>query len=190
MVGLASAMSVTASIRKRLSAGFSLDVDLSAAPGITMIFGASGSGKTTLLNCLAGLIRPDGGCITIGPQVLFDSTTSKSIPAQKRRVGYVFQQLALFPHMSAADNIEYGLALHIAHLLARRPSAISGGERQRVALARSLVTDPLLLLLDEPLAALDHLTQSRIIADLRAWNEAHHIPIFYVTHSHREVFAL
>jgi molybdate transport system ATP-binding protein len=200
-------MSLIASIHKRLSTDFALDVDLSAAPGITIVFGASGSGKTTLLRCLAGLVRPDAGCITIGPEVLFDSSRSRSVPVQQRRIGYVFQQLALFPHMSAAENIAYGLgrmapdlrrrrveaiaeSLHIAHLLTRTPGAISGGERQRVALARSLVTDPSLLLLDEPLSALDHLTRSRIMEDLRAWNAAHGIPILHVTHSHREVFAL
>jgi len=200
-------MSLTASVHKRLSEHFSLDIDMSAMPGITMVFGASGSGKTTLLRCLAGLVKPDSGCITIGAEVLFDSVRSRSVPVQQRHIGYVFQQLALFPHLSAEDNIGYGLAamspelrrqrvkaiaesLHITHLLSRLPDAISGGERQRVALARSLVTDPAFLLLDEPLSALDHATRSRIMDDLRAWNVAHRIPILYVTHSHREVFAL
>jgi len=122
-------------------------------------------------------------------------------------VGFVFQHLALFPHMSVADNIGYGLgdaepglrrqrvraiadSFQIGHVLTRRPQDVSGGERQRAALARSLVLDPTLLLLDEPLAALDHATQSRIIDDLRAWNASHGIPILYVTHAHREVFAL
>jgi molybdate transport system ATP-binding protein len=199
--------SLRAAVRRRVSTGFTLDVDLSADPGITMIFGASGSGKTTLLRCLAGLSRPDTGRIALGERVLFDSAQSRHITVQERHIGYVFQQLALFPHMSVADNIGYGLAqlpandrrdrVHdiaesftITPLLMRRPGAISGGERQRVALARALVTDPSLLLLDEPLSALDHVTRSRIIEDLRGWNRAHGIPVLYVTHSHREVFAL
>ena len=200
-------MSLTASIHKRLSPGFGLDLDISAGAGITMIFGASGSGKTTLLRCLAGLTRPDTGCITVGADVLFDSSRSRSVPVQRRRIGYVFQQLALFPHLSTGENIMYGVnalapdlrrqragtvaeSLHISQFLDRRPESLSGGERQRVALARSLVTEPSLLLLDEPLSALDHRTRSRITEDLRAWNAAHRIPILYVTHSHREVFAL
>src|SRR5207237_3875259 len=126
---------------------------------------------------------------------------------RERRIGFVFQDLALFPHLTVAQNLAYGLhhepadvrqrnireiaeSFRIDHRLARRPPAISGGERQRTALARSLVTDPAALLLDEPLSALDHATQSRIIDDLRRWNAAHEIPILYVTHSHREVFAL
>ncbi len=212
-------MTLTAWIRKRQPrSAFTLDVKLSAAPGITMIFGSSGSGKTTLLRCLAGLLRPDVGEILIGDEPVFRSAgagrgtgsgSGKPVdtPARHRHVGYVFQHLALFPHMTAAQNIEYGLAhvdaptrreqtraiaesFRIAHLLDRRPDAISGGERQRVALARSLVTNPRLLLLDEPLSALDLTTQTRIIADLRAWNAARRIPILYVTHAHREVFAL
>jgi molybdate transport system ATP-binding protein len=126
---------------------------------------------------------------------------------RERNVGYVFQHLALFPHMTVVDNLAYGLTgesveqrrqriediaarFRIAAALARRPGTLSGGERQRVALARALVLDPAVLLLDEPLSALDHATQSRIMDDLREWNAAHRIPILYVTHAHREVFAL
>ncbi len=200
-------MSLSVTVRKRLSAAFTLDVAFSAPPGITIVFGESGSGKSTLLRSVAGLIQPDAGRITVGQHVLFDSTGPDAVPARQRKIGYVFQHLALFPHMSIAGNLEYGLphlaagarrertrtiaeSFKIAHVLSRRPSAISGGERQRAALARSLVTNPAVLLLDEPLTALDHATASRIIEDLRAWNAAHHIPILYVTHAHREVFAL
>jgi molybdate transport system ATP-binding protein len=200
-------VSLSLSVRVRLSAAFTLDVTMVAPVGITIVFGASGSGKSTLLRSVAGLVAPDAGSISVGERILFDRSRGQSLPARMRRVGYVFQQLALFPHMSLADNLAYGLhdrparfrdaqvqsiarSFRIEHLLARRPGAISGGERQRAALARSLVTDPEVLLLDEPLSALDHATQSRIIQDLRAWNAAHGIPILYVTHSHREVFAL
>jgi molybdate transport system ATP-binding protein len=198
---------LTASIRKPLSPAFALDVDLDAPPGVTIVFGASGSGKSTLLRCLAGLLTPDSGHIAIAGTVWFDRTAARNLPTRERRVGYVFQQLALFPHMTVAANLAFGVShlpdserrerinaiadrFRIAHLLSRKPGAISGGERQRTALARALVTDPALLLLDEPLSALDHLTQSRIMEDLRAWNAAHAIPILYVTHAHREVFAL
>ncbi len=198
---------LTASIRKRLSDQFTLDVTLEAGHGITIVFGASGSGKSTLLRCLAGLLTPEAGHIALGPATLFDAARKINIAPQHRKIGYVFQQLALFPHLSVEANMAYGVPrlpaaerqkriastadrFGIAPLLARKPGAISGGERQRVALARALVSEPQLLLLDEPLSGLDHLTQSRIIDDLRAWNAAHDIPILYVTHSHREVFAL
>jgi molybdate transport system ATP-binding protein len=199
-------MTLSVSLRKRLTDGFSLEADFSVAPGITMLFGASGSGKTTLLRCLAGLVVPDTGRVTLGDRVLFDAGRV-DVPARRRNVGYVFQHLALFPHMTVRANLEYGLAhlntvvartrthaiagsFRIAHLLDRKPRSISGGERQRVSLARALVTDPSLLLLDEPLSALDYVTQSKIIEDLRIWNASRDIPILYVTHSHREVFAL
>jgi molybdate transport system ATP-binding protein len=200
-------VSLSLSVRVTLSPTFTLDVTMTAASGITILFGASGSGKSTLLRSVAGLVHPDAGSISVGSRVLFDASSGRSLPVRHRRVGYVFQQLALFPHLSIADNLEYGLhdrparvrreqigaiaeSFRIQHVLARRPDAISGGERQRAALARSLVTNPDVLLLDEPLSALDHATQSRIIDDLRAWNAAHDIPILYVTHAHREVFAL
>jgi molybdate transport system ATP-binding protein len=200
-------MTLAVRVRKRFAASFALDVEFSAPPGVTILFGASGSGKTTLLRCVAGLLRPDAGALAVGAGLVFDDRTGVDVPPWRRRFGFVFQQLALFPHLTAADNIAYGLAhldasdrrrraeaiagsFRIGHLLARRPAQISGGERQRVGLARALVTDPRVLLLDEPLSGLDRLAQSRIIEDLRAWNAAHRIPILYVTHSHREVFAL
>jgi len=198
---------LSATIRKTLSRAFTLDVALSVPAGVTILFGASGSGKSTVLRAVAGLVRPDAGSITLGSRVVFDKSSGRDVSTRERRVGYVFQHLALFPHLSVEENLEYGLhdepqnirrrkireiaaSFKIDHLLARRPSATSGGERQRTALARSLVTNPSALLLDEPLSALDHATQSRIIDDLRRWNGAHRIPILYVTHSHREVFAL
>jgi molybdate transport system ATP-binding protein len=200
-------MSLSVRVCKRLSPGFLIDVTFVVAPGVTIVFGESGSGKTTLLRSVAGLTQPDEGRIAIGDRILFDAAAKVSVEPSQRRVGFVFQHLALFPHLTAGANIEYGLArltpperreraaaiaasFRIGQLLGRRPGEISGGERQRVGLARSLVTNPEILLLDEPLTALDHGTQSRIIEDLRHWNEAHRIPILYVTHSQREVFAL
>jgi molybdate transport system ATP-binding protein len=186
---------------------FSLDVDFSAAPGFTILFGASGSGKTTLLDCVAGLATPDVGRISVGERIVFDADTHTNTPVAKRGVGYVLQDLALFPHLTVEQNTEYGIAhlprpackqraavmlreFRIEHLRQQRPGEVSGGERQRVALARSLVTDPCVLLLDEPLAALDAATKAKILDDLRRWNQAHGIPILYVTHSREEVIAL
>ncbi|HXC42326.1 MAG TPA: molybdenum ABC transporter ATP-binding protein [Candidatus Dormibacteraeota bacterium] len=201
---------LSAHIRKAFSfteREFSLDVDFSAVSGFTILFGPSGSGKTTLLDCVAGLATPDSGKITVGERVFFDKNGSVDLPIAKRSVGYVLQDLALFPHLTAKQNIEYGLAhlprpdrgkkaafmmreFRIEHLAQQRPERISGGERQRVALARALVTDPCVLLLDEPLAALDAATKSRILDDLRRWNQEHRVPILYVTHSREEVLAL
>src|SRR5882672_2593593 len=198
---------VSLQLRKRLGKDFELDVSVSLPQGITILFGPSGAGKTTLLDCIAGLTRPDAGRIAIAGNALFDSSLGINVPPQRRRVGYVFQDLALFPHLSVEGNVEYGLSslqaqerrrrsaailesFRITHLRARRPGQISGGERQRVALARALVIDPGILLLDEPLAALDAATKSKIVEDLRAWNQEHRIPVVYVTHSRDEVFAL
>jgi molybdate transport system ATP-binding protein len=184
---------------------FLLNLELDVPPGITIVFGPSGAGKSTLLDCIAGLTIPESGRITVGSRILFDSNAGIDEPAARRRVGYVFQDLALFPHLSVQENVGYGIANHpqsrervpqileafrIGHLCGRRPSAISGGERQRVALARALVIDPCVLLLDEPLAALDAATKTHIVDDLRTWNRAHRVPILYVTHSREEVFAL
>ena len=197
-------------VRKRIASQaqqFVLEVDFQAAPGFTILFGPSGAGKTTLLDCIAGLAKPDSGRIAIGNRILYDAAQHIDLPVAKRRVGYVFQNLALFPHLTVERNVEYGLAhlpqaeraaqasailqaFRIPHLASRYPREISGGESQRTALARTLVTDPAVLLLDEPLAALDAATKSKIIDDLRSWNQARRIPILYVTHSREEVFAL
>jgi molybdate transport system ATP-binding protein len=180
---------------------------LSIPASFTILFGTSGAGKTTILECIAGLTTPDSGRIAAAGRIWLDTGNGTNVRVQQRRVGYVFQDLALFPHLSVEQNVQYGIAqlpsqerqsrtssvlasFHIAHLRSQRPAKISGGERQRVALARALVTEPAILLLDEPLSALDAPTKSKIIDDLRAWNEAHRIPILYVTHNREEVFAL
>jgi molybdate transport system ATP-binding protein len=202
---------LTARVRKeQRSAGassFVLDVSIEASPGITILFGASGAGKSTLLDCVAGLARPDEGRIAVGSDVLFDSGQGINVPAPKRRTAYVFQTLALFPHLSAEENVSYGLmdlreeerqerveailrAFRVEKLRRQRPGEISGGEKQRIALARSLVTQPRVLLLDEPLTGLDADLKAAIVDDLRAWNAAKGIPILYVTHSREEVDAL
>jgi molybdate transport system ATP-binding protein len=189
------------------SPSFVLDVACEIPSGITILFGPSGAGKSTLLDCLAGLTRPDEGRISMDGELMFDSQSGTNLPPQKRQIAYVFQSLALFPHMDVAANVSYGLAnlspeerrarvdaalaaFHVADLKARKPAAISGGERQRVALARSLVTSPRVLLLDEPLTGLDAQLKSSIIDDLRAWNSGQRIPIVYVTHNREEVDAL
>jgi molybdate transport system ATP-binding protein len=200
-------------VQKRLAGsanggnGFALDIRFSAVAGFTVLFGASGAGKTTLLDCVAGLQRPDSGRIAVGDVALFDSAQAIDVPTRQRHIGYLFQSLALFPHMTARQNIEYGLApvamgerqsrtneiaesFGVAGLLDRRPLEISGGERQRIALARALVTRPWALLLDEPMTALDAVTKAKILDDLRRWNEHHAVPILYVTHQREEVYAL
>lgn len=197
---------VLARIVKRFPGG-GLDVDFAIGAGFTILFGASGAGKTTLLDCLSGLVQPEAGGISIDGRNLFSHTHGVNVPVAGRKIGYLFQDLALFPHLTVQKNIEYGLSrltaaerqhrsaqilqsFRISQLAQRKPGEISGGEGQRVALARALVTDPCLLLLDEPLAALDAATKSNILDDLRAWNQQHQIPILYVTHSREEVFAL
>ncbi|MCU1310382.1 MAG: putative transporter ATP-binding protein [Candidatus Angelobacter sp.] len=211
---MSSPISLDVRISKRFAARhhqFSLDVQFSAPAGVTVLFGPSGSGKTTILECIAGLLTPDSGRIALNENskqsVLFDSQSRVNLPANTRNLGYVFQTLALFPHLTVEENVGYGLSrlpshertgqvdailesFHIPHLSRQRPDRISGGERQRVALARSLVTRPRALLLDEPLSALDYETKSKIIADLRAMTRVHRIPVIYVTHALDEVFAL
>ena len=197
-------------IRQTFSANrhqrFSLDVQFSSPCGVTVIFGPSGSGKTTILQCIAGLITPDSGQISISGEDVYDSSRTLDIPTQLRRVGYVFQHLALFPHMTAAQNIGFGIRVNgtekqrlvrdalekfrIAGVANHRPDEISGGERQRVALARALVTQPRLLLLDEPFSALDDELKEGIIRDLKRWLTENAIPALFVTHDREEARAL
>jgi molybdate transport system ATP-binding protein len=186
---------------------FQLQVAFTARPGVTILVGRSGAGKSTLLRTIAGLSKPEKGRIAIAGRVLFDSEKKINVEPAKRKVAFVFQDLALFPHLTVQENVSYGLrtlgraeqkrrvteilrSFQIAQLCDRMPREISGGEQQRVALARSLVTDPSVLLLDEPLSSLDAHTKAGIIDDLRAWNQVHRIPMLYVTHNHEEVLAL
>jgi molybdate transport system ATP-binding protein len=189
------------------SVPFSLDVSAEFPRGVTVLFGPSGAGKSTMLDCIAGLQRPDAGFVRIGDTILFDTAAGRSLRPAKRKIAYVFQTLALFPHMTVEENVAYGLhalprteraarvegglkAFRVQGLRGRKPSQISGGEKQRVALARSLVTQPRALLLDEPLSGLDAGLKSAIMEDLRAWNQANGIPIVYVTHTHEEMLLL
>jgi molybdate transport system ATP-binding protein len=194
-------------LRRTLSSKFELKVEFAIENGITILFGPSGAGKTTLLDCIAGLSTPDEGRIAVGKTVLFDSKTSTDVPVRCRRIGYVFQDLALFPHLNVEENVAYGLSdigaeerkrrvekslssLGIGPLCKRRPDQLSGGERQRVALARALVIEPSILLLDEPLAALDLPVRMKIADDLRRSIQGLSIPVLYVTHNRDEVFML
>lgn len=200
-------VSVCKTRRSRGHAPFVLGVSLDIPPGFTILCGPSGAGKSTLLDCVAGLTKPDSGRITIADRTLFDSSSRVNLSAHQRGIAYVFQSASLFPHLSVEENILYGIshlapvernrrldeilgAFRVEALRLRRPSEISGGEAQRVELARSLVGDPRALLLDEPLTGLDDELRAQIIGDLQAWRAARNIPIVYVTHSMSEARAL
>jgi molybdate transport system ATP-binding protein len=180
---------------------FSLDVSFAAADGITVLMGASGAGKTTVLKLIAGILTPDEGFIKLNGQTFFDSQNNVNLPIQKRRVGFVFQDYALFPHLTARRNIAYGikeknakdekalemLALfHIEHIAERRPAEMSGGEQQRVALARALASDPQIVLLDEPLSAVDVETRTKLLDEIDEAQKRTKIPFIYVTHNEKE----
>ena len=188
----------------RLSQGsFTLDVSLRLDQPVTALFGPSGAGKTTVLDAIAGLRTPLSGSITINRRVLFDSADRINVPTHKRHVGYVAQDVALFPHMSVRRNVLYGRRegqklllptvarmLEIEGLLDRRVPQLSGGERQRVALARALMSAPELLLLDEPLAAVDVERRRRILPYLERVRDELRVPIVYVTHDRGEAAQL
>lgn len=197
---------MTLSVRLRHAfGGFTLDVAFDAPPGITALFGRSGSGKTTVVNVVAGLLRPDEGRITLGDRTLLDTQARLFEPPHRRRIGYVFQGARLFPHLDVRANLLYGQRTsrphgkggpeldHIASLLGieallgRRPGALSGGERQRVAIGRAILSNPALLLLDEPLAALDDDRKAEILPYLERLRDETGLPMLYVSHSVAEV---
>jgi molybdate transport system ATP-binding protein len=185
---------------------FTLDVDLTFEPGVTLLVGPSGAGKSTLLRIVAGLVRPDAGRVALAGRVLHEGRID--VPAFRRDVAYVFQEYALFPHLDVLDNVGYGLAargasraaqrsaagawlerLGIGALARARPSALSGGERQRVALARALAWKPRAVLLDEPFAALDEATRRLVRDELRTTLAALDVPVVLVTHDESDAGA-
>lgn len=174
---------IEVSIQKKLSAHSLIEVDFKAPPGLTVLFGRSGAGKSVTLQCIAGLIRPDSGRISVGKNSFFDSEKRINMRPPERNVGYVFQSFALFPHLDVFGNVAIGLnggkrevkqkvgaileEVGISNLIGRYPSELSGGEQQRVALARALVRNPQLLLLDEPFSALDAPVKDKLRKQLR-----------------------
>jgi len=190
---------ITLAFRLR-QGNFELRLDEQLASGITALFGPSGSGKTTTLDAIAGLRNPSGGVISIHDRVLFDAQRRINLAPHERHVGYVPQDVALFPHMNARRNVLYGRRagqklsvdavvkmLEVEGLLDRRVADLSGGERQRVALARALMSAPELLLLDEPLAAVDVERRRRILPYLLRVRDELKIPVVYVSHDRAEV---
>lgn len=187
---------------------FELDVDFEAAPGITILFGPSGAGKSTILQAIAGLMKPPDGRISLGDEVWFDSRSRTEVPPHRRHVAYLFQSLALFPHMTAAHNVAYGIdreiprrerldrardllaQLGVGHLAERKPRTFSGGEKQRVALARALAMDPRVILLDEPFSALDRDLRIQLATLVRRLVDELDIPAVQVTHNQGEARAM
>ncbi len=190
-------------VEKQLGA-LKLDVKFEAAHGATALFGPSGAGKTSVVNMIAGLLMPDRGAISLDETTLFDSKKRIDVPPHRRRIGYVFQEGRLFPHLSVRQNLDYGRRmsgspsdtgeferiaklLDIGHLLDRRPGKLSGGERQRVAVGRALLLRPRLLLLDEPLASLDADHKREILPYLVRLRDDAGVPIVYVSHTPAEI---
>jgi molybdate transport system ATP-binding protein len=189
---------------------FRLDVEFMAPSGVTILFGPSGSGKTTCLRVVAGIITPDEGRISLDERLYFDSASGINLPIQQRRVGFVFQDYVLFPHLTAEQNVAYGIRagensgalskaakrerarellslLGIEYAARQYPREMSGGESQRVALARALASDPAIVLLDEPLSAVDAKTRARLLLEIKATQQRTGIPFLYVTHNVAEV---
>lgn len=201
-------------IRKNLD-HFNVDLEYEFDSGVLVIQGESGAGKTTILNCISGLTAPDEGRISLGDRIVFDRAAGIDVPARLRNIGYLFQNYALFPNMTVRQNIIYGIknkpeygdkekrekllqyadnvmeTFGIAHLKKKHPSLISGGEKQRVALSRAIVTKPSLLLLDEPFSALDQQTKENIYGQFASFKKNFRIPTILITHdpAESEMFA-
>jgi molybdate transport system ATP-binding protein len=198
-------MSLVVAVHHRLGA-FPLEASFEAGPGLTALFGRSGAGKTSLVNVIAGLIRPEHGRIVVDGDTLVDTDRRVFVPVHRRRVGYVFQEDRLFPHLSVRQNLLYGsrfasratggdldqvaALLGLEALLDRRPARLSGGEKQRVAIGRALLADPRILLMDEPLASLDEPRKAEILPFIERLRDENRLPIVYVSHSIAEVARL
>ncbi len=191
------------SCRRRLGE-FQLDVDLKLEGPVSALYGPSGAGKTTVLQIVAGLTRPDAGRVVVNGVTWFDSTAGIDLPSHRRRIGYVFQEGRLFPHLSVRKNLAYGRwfrrgraarvnaddvveLLGIAHLLDRWPVNLSGGEAQRAAIGRALMSDPDLLLMDEPLASLDAARRAEILPYIEKLRDRFGLPTIYVSHAREEI---
>jgi molybdate transport system ATP-binding protein len=207
-------MKILVDIKKRLGSGrrvFSLEVSFASDKDVVVLFGPSGAGKSLTLQAIAGLTTPDAGRIVVGERVLFDASRNLTVPARHRDIGYVFQDYALFPHLTVAKNVAFGLmrtwpwylcrqdrqrleeVLEIFELAPMRdslPRDLSGGQRQRVALARALIRRPSLLLLDEPFSALDALLRARMRQELLRVQERFNLPVILITHDPEDVAAL
>ncbi|MCV6597233.1 MAG: molybdenum ABC transporter ATP-binding protein [Mangrovicoccus sp.] len=199
-------MSLTVALNHAF-AGFTLSARFDAPPGITALFGRSGSGKSTILKSVAGLLRPDHGQIRLNDHLLFDSARAHCLPPHRRRLGVIFQEDRLFPHLSVGQNLRYGAwitgqgmerqaraqiieMLGLGPLLRRRPGGLSGGERQRVAIGRALLGQPEMILADEPLSALDEARKAEILPYFERLRDELHIPILYVSHAPAEIARL
>jgi len=199
---------MTLSVAMRHGLGrLTLDVAFEAPPGVTVLFGRSGSGKTSVVNAVAGLLRPERGRVAVDGWELFDTEARRWLPPHRRRLGYIFQEGRLFPHMTVKQNLGYGRwfagrggpgesmdrvveMLGVGHLLSRHPRDLSGGEKQRVAIGRALLARPRLLLADEPLAALDEARKAEILPYFERLRDEVSVPVLYVTHSAAEVARL
>jgi molybdate transport system ATP-binding protein len=199
-------MTLNVEVRTRLGV-FLLDAGFATEGGVTAIFGRSGSGKTTLINIIAGLVRPEHGRVVLDKEVLLDTARGIDMPAYRRRIGYVFQEGRLFPHLNVRQNLLYGRwfaaddrgqesfdavveMLALGALLKRGTAKLSGGEKQRVAIGRALLASPRLLLMDEPLSSLDHQRKLEVVPYLERLRDQADVPIIYVSHSVPEVARL
>ncbi len=200
-------MMLEVALQHTFASGFILDATFRAPSGVTVLFGRSGSGKSTIANGVAGLLQPDAGRVTVAGRTLLDTARGVNLPPHKRRIGYVFQEGRLFPHLSVRQNLLFGrrfaprdaaredpekiiAMLGIGALLDRRPGALSGGEKQRVAIGRALLSAPDLIIADEPLAALDDARKAEILPYFERLRDEVAVPVLYVSHSAAEVARL